>query len=356
MVKVLQIGMCEKGGVETLILNHYNQIDLEQYSFDFVRMIEHIAYEREIESLGGHIYSVANSRKSPLCSLYEIRNLITKNGYDVVHIHISHFADIVPLLAAKISGCKHIILHAHNNGMEGRLQSKLHALNRLITSQMKIQRLACSKSAGKWMFGKASFDIFENAIPTHLFYYNEKMRKKMRKDLNLSDDSFVIGTVGRLDPQKNQSFLIHTFAQYVRTNPNAYLLIVGSGALEGQLHRLVYNLDLGSKVIFTGFQEAVAPYYQAMDAFCLPSLYEGFGIAGIEAQMSGLPCIFSKFCVDEVDISQKSIFLLLDEISWVNQLEQIQLQQNQWDRNIYPSGYDVKENVKKLEKLYSKRI
>ncbi len=359
MIKVLHIGLgTSSGGVAVFILNHYKELNPEQVQFDFISMSEHIPYEEEIKSLGGTIIPVVRTVKNPLLTLYQIYHIITKNQYDVVHIHISNFANIIPLLGAKLSGCKHIILHSHNNGMNvGILKTTLHNINRCATSNMKLERLACSKNAGEFMFGVAPFTVFENAIAKEKFYYNEEIRKQVRNDYRIPESSFVIGNVGRLVSQKNHSFLLQMFAKYLKINPDAYLFIVGDGVLYKQLHTLAHHLNIDSKVIFTGFQFNVSPYYQAMDVFCLPSVYEGLGIVGIEAQMSGLPCIFSDKCVEEVNVSGKSIYLPLNDIDeWVHRIHMQYLSRNLNVRDISIRGYDIKENVKKLEKIYTKKI
>lgn len=357
MIKVLQIGMSNAmGGIERFVLYHHQAIDRNQYAFDFISMFEKIAGKEEIEALGGTIYAVANAKENPLLCCKQIRDLIIKNDYDAVHIHLASFSNPVPLLAASLSPCKNIILHAHNSGMmAGFVKTTCHNISRLGSSQMKLQRLACSKSAGKWMFGTAPFTVFENSIIREQFFYDEEKRKQMRNDLKIPDHAFVIGTVGRLDFQKNQSFLIQTFSRYLENNSNAYLLIVGDGIYKKRLVELVNLLHLESKVIFIGFQNDVSPYYQAMDLFCLPSFREGLGIVGIEAQMSGLPCIFSDGCAEEVNISGKSSFVPLEIESWLNAITYYQKQFKMWDRNQHPNCYDVGENVKKLEKIYSKR-
>lgn len=92
-----------------------------------------------------------------------------------------------------------------------------------------------------------------------------------------------------------------------------------------------------------------------MDIFCLPSIYEGLGIVGVEAKMSGLPCIFSDKCVPEVDISEKSQFLSLDDKNeWLRNIEYIRRLQSEIDRTIRPNKYNLKENAKILESIYKR--
>ncbi len=356
MIKVLQIGMSyTMGGIERFILNHYYAIDRSKYKFDFISMFDTIAGKKEIETLGGTIYSVVNAKKNPILCCRQIKKIIDQNEYDAIHIHLASFSNPIPLLAASLSNCENIIIHSHNNGISTGLRKFIcHNISKVTTSKMKIERLACSKSAGEFMFGRTPFDVFENAIPVEQFTYEEEKRNHFRNQLEIEDHSYVIGTVGRLDPQKNHSFLIHVFSEYLKMNPDSYLLIVGGGRLEEQLHALTYDLNIDSKVIFTGFQEDVSPYYQAMDVFCLPSLYEGLGIVGIEAQKCGLPCIFSNYCVEEVNISGKATYIPLNIDEWLSAIASYYQLQNLWDRKEQSPGYDVKENVKKLEYLYAR--
>lgn len=356
MIKVLQIGMSyEIGGTEIFILNHYRAIDRNLFSFDFINFHSDrpFAAEEEIKSLGGNIIPVTNPKKNPILSCYELKKIIEENKYDIVHLNINNMANIVPFLSTELAHAKRIILHAHNNGVQPTfLRVTLHSINRLWTEKIHVERLACSKSAGKWMFRKAPFELFENAIDASAFTYCEEERKNTRQLLQIPEESFVIGNVGRLHYQKNQEFLIKVFAKYVQIVPDSYLLIVGEGELREKLEKMIQAYHLENKIILTGFQKEVRKYYQAMDVFCLPSLYEGLGIVGIEAQMNGLLCLFSDKCVDEVDISDKSQFLPLEEDFWLVALEESRQKKGNVDRTQQPAKYNLKENIKKLEKIY----
>lgn len=357
MIKVLQIGMSyETGGTEVFLYNHYKAINKEEIQFDFIALREDMAFRQEVEEMGANVYQIISAKKNPVLSYYQLSKIIEENDYDVVHLNISAFANIVPIIAAKRGKVPKIIVHSHNNGMEvSKLKFVLHHLNKYMTSKMKLHRLACSKSAGEFMFGKAPFEIFENAINGENFAFNENIRNQTRQELSIPESSLVIGNVGRLHSQKNQKYLIEVFSKYLKINPDAYLLIVGTGNLKEELLNQAETLNISNKVLLPGFSNDVNKYYQAMDIFCLPSIYEGLGIVGIEAQMSGLPCIFSDKCVPEVDISGKSIFLPLDDINeWIKYLELLNRTKSTNNRHERPKKYDIKENAKKLEMIYRK--
>lgn len=355
MIKVLQIGMSfEIGGTETFLYNHYKELNTEEIRFDFIAYKDILAYEEEVKALGSKIHKITSARVNPFLSYKQMLQVIEENDYDVIHINISSFANIIPIVAAKKGKIPKIIIHSHNNGMEvDDLKIVIHNINKFITKKMKVQRLACSKSAGHFMFGKAPFEVFENAIDSTKFKYNPEIRQEKRLELGVEDDSLVIGNVGRLHSQKNQKYLIDIFNKYLKLNPKSYLLIIGQGELEEDLKNHAISLGIQDRVLMPGFKEDINDYYNAMDIFCLPSIYEGLGIVGLEAQMNGLPCIYSDKCVEEVDISGKSLFLSLDNPNdWVKSIEYTRRIINEENRYIQPDKYNLKTNAKKLEMIY----
>ena len=146
------------------------------------------------------------------------------------------------------------------------------------------------------------------------------------------------------------------FAKYLKLKPKAYLLIIGQGRLEEELIRQAETLGIRDRVLMLGFKSNVKDYYNAMDMFCLPSIYEGLGIVGIEAQINGLPCIFSDKCVEEVDISGMSYFLgLEDKSDWLRAIEFTRLNLPFGDRAKKIRDYDLESNAKKLELIYKSK-
>jgi len=123
----------------------------------------------------------------------------------------------------------------------------------------------------------------------------EKIAKKKKEELPVEyRDSFnhpVVINVGRLNVQKGQDLLLRAFKLVIKQVPDALLFIVGKGEKEKELKKLVSNLGLSGKVIFTGFQENPFQFLARSDIFVFSSLYEGFGNAMVEAMACGLPVI-----------------------------------------------------------------
>lgn len=350
MIKILQIGLGQDvGGIEKFILNHCQLFDKTQFHFDFINVNEHLALEDDIKAMGSKIYTVEKASKNPLKNYIQLKKIIENNDYDIIHINLPHMANLLSLLAA---GNRNVILHSHNSYTQNKIKICLNNINRFLLQNVNVKRIACSQKAGNWLFGNAPFEIVENAIDAEKYKYDEEKRIQIRNQFNISHSSYVIGNVGRLALSKNQEFLIRAFSKYYEQNNNSYLLIVGEGNRKEYLTSLSEQLGIQKNVLFTGFKDNVTDYYSAMDLFCLPSTYEGLGIVGIEAQMSGLPCIFSTNCAEEVDISGNSQFLTLEEEKWVNAFSSTSEKKQDRSTGKVPENYDIKKNVKKLEKIY----
>ena len=161
------------------------------------------------------------------------------------------------------------------------------------------------------MFGSSEgVRIIHNGIDTEKFRFSEAYRAEIRQKYDIDDDTLVIGHVGRLMYQKNQEFLIRIMADMKKRGIRARLLLVGEGEDRNKLEKLVKDNNLTEYVIFCGQQKETEKYYSAFDVFAMPSHYEGLPIVGIEAQASGLPCIFS----DKIDRQ----VLLIDQADMID--------------------------------------
>ena len=121
---------------------------------------------------------------------------------------------------------------------------------------------------------------------------NEIIRNSARRRLGLSNN-VVVGHVGRFEPQKNHERLLHIFSAVYGMKKSARLLLVGKGTLSDTIHKLAHEMQIEQAIIFAGEQDDVSAWYQAMDVFVMPSIFEGVPLASIEAQTAGLPCVLS---------------------------------------------------------------
>ena len=174
-------------------------------------------------------------------------------------------------------------------------------LRRCVNSCSTI-KVACSNDAGTFLFGadtwRAEGILLKNGISVDKFAFSESRRVYARRSVGVKDDAVVYCHVGRFVEQKNQLFLLDVFREIVRENENAVLWFVGNGHLLSKAKEKALALHLEDKIVFFGERTDVETMLDGADAFLFPSLYEGFGIALIEAECSWLPCVCSD-CIPE---------------------------------------------------------
>jgi glycosyltransferase involved in cell wall biosynthesis len=123
----------------------------------------------------------------------------------------------------------------------------------------------------------------------------EVRRHDERRGLGVPPHGFVVGTVGRLAPEKNQAVLIDAVAELRRRGIDAYLLFIGDGGLRSELERRAAALGIRQQVIFAGKMSDVRPALGAMDVFVLPSTHvETFSNAALEAMAMGRAVVLSE--------------------------------------------------------------
>lgn len=352
------------GGIENFIMNYYRRMDKNRIQFDFVSLYDKIAFEDEIISLGGRIHHVTHFKKNPVRNYVQLDRLFkTHREYRIIHANMLSAAYIVPLIAAGQNGLPCIIAHIHNNGLPPAVLKKtMHRLNKPLVSKIATDFFACSEQAGAWMFGEnpaRRVQVIRNAIDAQRFRFSAAARNEVRDEFGLSG-KFVVGNVARLSEQKNPFFLLDIFSCIHRKMPNSVLMFVGGGELLEAVKNHTKKMGLSQNVLFTGMRSDVERLLSAMDAFVMPSKYEGLGISALEAQASGLNCYVSDRFSREADVTPKLKFLNLSlpAESWAEEI----LSRRTDDVRIFPlemiraAGYDISTEAEKLENEYMRRI
>lgn len=361
MLRILILGMHDKiGGVETFLMNYYRNINREEIQFDFINMYDKLCFEEEIIQLGGKIYNVPNVKKHPIKYYNEIKKIIINNSYNIVHINMLSVANILPILAAKSAKTKNIIVHSHNsNTPKGIIRKILNKVNKKIMLKKATDFFACSNLAGEWMFGKKQkFHVINNAIDIQKYQYNENIRNKIRKELNI-DDKFVIGHVGRFSEQKNHEFLIEIYKEITKIEKESILLLIGEGELKKEIEEKVNKYKIADRVIFLGTTDKINEYYQAMDLFILPSKFEGLPVVGVEVQANGLPCILSNNITKEIKINDNVFFLDISNLkTWVEYILRIEKENAGRQKNIksIEKNYNIEIQAQKLVEFYKNQL
>ena len=155
--------------------------------------------------------------------------------------------------------------------------------------------------------------------------------------------------------QKNHTFLIDIFAEYYKNHKDTKLVLLGDGELMPKMKEKVQTLGIEDVVLFVGNVGNANEWYQAFDAFVLPSVWEGLPVVGVEAQAADLPCVFSDNITREIGLTDKAFFVSTsDKKQWVECLEKAL--EDQYRKNNYEvitkNQYNIVEEAKKLQERY----
>ncbi|WP_041847403.1 glycosyltransferase family 1 protein [Caldibacillus thermoamylovorans] len=367
MIKILHVisKIHQGSGIASVIMNYYRNIDRNKIQFDFLVSSTEGGeeYISEIKRYGGEIYYLPKLKLTNFNNfIKEMDSFFYQNGNQYTAIH-SHFYQLDGILfpIAKKYGVKECISHSHNTKFS---DYKVRAIrNYLMSRPLKkysTKWMACSKKAGKLLFGKSFFNspkskILNNAIDCKRYIYNEEIRENKRKEFGL-ENKFVVGHVGRFSPQKNHKFLINVFNKIKKNNNNAVLVLVGTGSLMKSVQDQVKKYNLENDVLFLGQRHDVHHLLQMFDVLIFPSLFEGLGIALVEAQAADLPCVYSDVIPDEVNILESNEVLSLNESYdvWADAALKYQNKKRSSSavKEIKKAGYCIENEAKNLLQFY----
>ena len=368
LLRILIVGMTNQiGGLETFIINICEQLVKKGIHFDFLCRFPECSFTDRIKAMGGNIYHVTRRSINPVRFYLEIHYFFKLHAaeYDVVWDNECMMNDMTPLLQAKHYGIRHRIYHSHGAGnvdtsLKGQIQEMLHKYHRRTVDLVATDLWACSEKAAYWAFPKSimknqTYRIIRNAIPINLYGYNPLVRESYRSQMMLNR-SYVVGNVGHLHYGKNQKFLLDTFALFLNRFPDSILLLIGNGVDQKELEEKVQNLKISEAVRFLGHRDDIPQLLQALDLFVMPSRVEGLGIAAVEAQIAGLPCILSDKLPLSVQFRDNVVFIPIDNAeSWCNAMV--------WEKeqngirtdgcaSAQAAGYDIRTEADHLEKLW----
>ena len=353
------VGNAENGGVEAMVMNFYRFIDHTRLSFDFfMHGNSSIITSEEVEKYGDRIIQIPSIK-----NIFKYKRVLKQNfndnNYDIIHSNINT-TNFVPLGVAKKAGIKVRIAHSHSTGNNKEpIRNLIKYLLKPFSKVNATDFFACSKKAGSWLFGKKFYDaglvkLINNGVDFKKFAYNEDLREEIRNSLGIRKENFTIGHIGRFKTQKNHVFLIKLFSELKKLNNNVVLMLIGNGKKMQRIKRMVEKQKIND-VHFLGVVSNPQDYYNAMDCFVLPSLYEGLPVVGVEAQCNGLKAFFSTNTTREARLldSTEYISLKIGPKEWAKKINEFisgyKKERNSGELSV---DFDIKNVAKKIESYY----
>ena len=373
-LKVLQFTVAATmGGRTQYILNLWNHIDHDAFTFDFVTFSKESDFNVRLDVGDGEVFYVNNYPEIARDSFISEFNAILRKGYDIIEIHTSYWKDTIVEEMARKVGIKAIIIHGHSTGItqitrqtiedEGKLIQRHNEVKQRIGNELATCFWACSEECADWLFrpiiSEKNIRIIPNPIDVSRYRFNREVRRVGRCAENL-DDVFVFGYVGRLEPAKNLLFLLDRFDAVAGHGGGIKLVIVGDGSERKVIEDSVKARELEQIVKFVGHTNDTSYYYQLMDCFLLPSLFEGYPLAAMEAQCSGLRCIMSDNIPETVCLTDNCQRIPLSRVDlWEEEMRMAATGYERTDeclKIMVERGLDIRTAAKRMEMLYRKEL
>jgi len=278
------------GGAEEDLLFTIQGLDKNRYNIDLIVGEE---CNKDIFNIGqesGFDVIQINGLKGKLNFFYDpiilikLVILLRRNHYDIVNTHTTK-TGILGRLAARIAGVPII-------KSTGRFTDAYISVSEILSKNYKEKGIGI-KTKYYTVYSGMNLDKFSNIRE------NIKQEEIMR-ELEITSDNFIIGTVGRLEAAKGHKFAIEAFKKVQEERGDSFLklVIIGEGEEKENLIKYVRKLGLEDKVIFTGYREDIEKLMAIMDIFVLSSLREGLPRVLVQAAAVGVPSV--AFNVDGV--------------------------------------------------------
>lgn len=298
------------GGAETFLMKVYRAIDKTKYQMDFcVNTQEEGFYNKEIKALGGRIFYIPPKSRDFRLYRRELTALLRREGYRYVFRSATNAMGLLDLRIAKKAGAQCCTGRSSSSADVGggAFGKVVNALGRSLYAGAADVKLAPSELAAAHLFGARAVSRDEvhylrNGLDLDSYRFQPEAREAVRKEFSIPS-GFVVGHVGRFIAEKNHGFLLKVFHALLQKQPDATLLLVGTGELEATVREKAAQMGLGDRVVFAGLRKDVPRLLSAMDVFTLPSLYEGMPNVVVEAQAVGLPCVISDSLTRQADIT-----------------------------------------------------
>lgn len=357
-------GVLHSGGKRNLIMEYYRHIDRTKVQFDFICDSDSNGIPREeIDSLGGHVYIVP-PYKNLLSHMIETYKILRNNQYQIMHA-FDNTLNLFPMFVGWCAGVKVRVSESISKGDWNEKKTIVKYMLRPFSHCFATDFMANSIDCGKWQFGEKTYkngkvNIFKTVINATENAYIPSLREPTRTKFGWNNN-VVYGFIGRYVSQKNPLFLIDIFNQIAKKQDNAILVMIGFGNLESDMMKRVDEYGLSERVINLGRRDDIRQFYNAFDAFLLPSLYEGMPVVGVEAQCCGLPVFFSKNITEETTACELANYMSLNDspAQWADVIVErvVENMKNRRSRedDIISAGFDSKSEAQRLQNFYEEQ-
>lgn len=297
-IKILHVAQAA-GGVDRYIRMLLKYLDKEK--FENILVCSQDFHEEDYRDLVDSFEQVEMSRAiggNDLKAIKAVRALIKKYNPDIVYAHSSKAGAIARVADIGLKNC--CVYNPYGWAFNMRCSAKKKAMYTAIEKiaapfcdkiicisdaekQSALDKKICRDDKLQVIFNGVDIEAYENGVHGVV----------KRKDLNIPEDAFVVGMVGRMSPQKAPDVFIKMAKLVKEKVPNAHFIIVGNGNQEAEIRKYAEDNGFSDSLHITGWVDNPMSYVELFDVACLLSRWEGFGLALPEYMMAGKPIVAS---------------------------------------------------------------
>lgn len=359
------IGQLGKGGAEVQLYELVKGLNKERFDPMVVSLSEGGYWADKIRKSGVELIELPRKQHAEFGRLFKLIRIFREKKPDIVHTYM-YAANSYGRIAAILTRVPVIIASERNSAEidkdKTRTEIYLDKLLAVFTSAI----ICNSSNAAKSLVNRYSFN--DNKIFTiHNGIDSDKFSKRADFDNQRKLAKKVVGTVGRLYPQKNHQLFLDAARILVEKieDEDLKFLIIGEGPLKDELKSYAKKLGIDGKVIFTGSRDDVPDLLPMMDVFALTSNWEGLSNAIMEAMASGLPCVVtdvggnSELVVDGETgfvVPPNDPEILAQKVLYLLENEELAREMGERGRQIVENKFDIKQMVWQYSNLYMKKL
>jgi len=360
------------GGAEKLLLNTCKEQKIKGNEINIIYFKTEGLLKNEFKKLGIKLYKFNINGFNIFISFFRLFLFIRKGNFDVVHTHLPH-ANFIGRLAAFIAGHKNIITTIHSTDrwlLRNNFFSKvLKYIDLKMNNSNRSKVIVISKAVKEFLINNEQGIHRNNIYVLYNAINFEDINVKINEDNfieenKLKPNDYILINIARLEEQKGQIILLKAIDYLVNKNgiSNIKCLIIGDGSVRSELEKFIIENHLTNNVFLLGWKENPYSFLKKADLFVLPSLYEGFGIAVLEAYYCEVPVLTTnvdglnevvKNKVTGITIDKNKFILLADEIKKFYYKE-YDIKYFVENAKKYVRSFDIKVYAKKLEELYNR--
>lgn len=280
-----------------------------------------------------------------------LKKMLVKERPDVIHFNSPMACYFVPL-QKQLSNIN--LLYTCHSEVCKHFFDKEEAAVRQLNQQPGLRLIALHTDMQQeldQLFGKDDTVVIRNGVDIERFREVKSSREDTLKSIGISQDSYVVGHVGRFAKVKNHAFLLQIFQKIAEKKQNAHLLLIGNGELQEEVKQAIKQQNIEEKVTILSHRTDIPELLHAMDVMIFPSFYEGLSVTLVEAQASGLKCVVSDSINQANFLSDKTVPMSLSESAdaWAKVALDDKAENTEYSDI---EEYDMNREIHRLEKLY----